>query len=340
MPTLAEVTSETRVFLKWGGLILGLILLIFIGFRIYSAFFAPEPPPTVAFGKLNFEFPKSQNVGSLTYSIDTITGSLPSFPKQVKVHKIEEKESDLLSLARANEKVSAAGFKGEPISLSESIYQWKNPTPPEKTLTMNIFSNNFNLISSYLSDSASLTFKTTNAASAILASKTFLESLNVFPSDLDEEKTKSLLFSIKNFALEPATSISNAQVVLVNFYQKDINELPIFYSHPLTSPINFLVAEINNTPTVVEANFTYQKVEEAHATYPIKTADKAFSDLRENKAYIATYTGKEENVIIKKVSLGYFIGDKKQNYLMPVAVFEGNNFQAFVLGVTDEWVNR
>jgi len=340
MPTLAQVTSETRTILKWGGLILGIILLIFIGFRVYSAFFAPEPPPTVAFGKISFQFPDKQAPQSLNYSIDTITGSLPTFPTQLKVHRIEEKEPDLLSLARATDKANSAGFGGEPIKLSESVYQWKDEGAPARTLTMNIFSNNFNLISSFISDSTSLSFNTTGETGAILTSKSFIESLGLFPGDLDETKTKTLLFSINNFTLTPATSISSAQVIQVNFYQKNINDLPIFYSNPLVSPINFLVAEIDNNPTVVEANFTYQRVLEENATYPIKTANEAFEDLKKSNAYFSTYAKTDDNILIKNVTLGYFLGDKKQSFLVPVIVFEGNNFQGFVSAIRDEWVNK
>lgn len=340
MPTLSQVTSETRTILKWGGLILGLFLIVFIGFKIYENFFAPEPPPTVSFGKISFEFPPSSTSNPPDYSLDTVTGGLPSFSKNIKVHRIEEKESDLLSLARAAEKVSSLGFVEEPFQLSESVYQWENEKTPQRTLTMNIFSNNFNLISSYLSDSASLSFDETGINSAVSASKSFLLSLGLFPEDLDETKTKASLFSINNFSLTPATSISNAQVIQVNFYQKGLNELPIYYSNPQISPINFLVAEIENEPMVVEANFTYQKILEENATYPIKTAEEAFSDLKKDEAYISTHTGGEQTVLIKSVALGYFLGDKKQSFLVPVVVFEGNNFQAFVLAIRDEWVNK
>lgn len=338
MPTLAEVTSETRTILKWGGLVLGLLILGFIAFRIYSAFFAPETPPTVAFGKISLEFPISQAAEPLSYTLDTVTGQLPTLPSQTKVYALEKKEPDLLSLARATDRAVSAGFETEPTSLSESVYQWEDPGPPTRTLTMNIFSNNFNMLSSYLSDSQTLSFSTAAETSAVLAAKEFLETLSLLPGDLSEEKTKTRLFSISNFTLVPATSISNAQVIQVSLYQKDINELPIYYSDPGVSPMNFLVAEIGNETMVVEANFTYKKVLENFGTYPLKTAEEAFSDLKNGDAYVSVYA--DENILIKSVRLGYFIGDREQNHLVPVVVFEGDNFQAFVLAIRDEWVNK
>lgn len=340
MPTLAEVTSETRTILKWGGLVLGLLIIGFIAFRIYSAFFAPEPAPTVTFGKLEFQFPTNQVSNSLSYALDTVTGDLPSLPTQTKVYVIEKKEPDLLSLARATDRVATAGFSTKPAFLSDSVYQWPDEGPPARTLTMNIFTNNFNMLSSYLSDSEFLTFDTTDSNSAVLAARSFLEGLNLLPEDLSAEKTKTILFSINNFSLIPATSISNAQVIQVNLFQNDINGMAIYYSHPATSPMNFLVAEIGRETMVVEANFTHRNVLDISSTYPLKTAGEAFLDLKNNNTYISTYTGTQENILIKNVSLGYFIGDKEQNHLVPVVVFEGNNFQAFVLAVKDEWVNK
>jgi hypothetical protein len=339
MPTLSQVTSQTRTILKWGGLFLGILLLFFIGLGIYQRLFAPEAPPTVAFGKISFQFPQSSPSDSFEYSLDTITGNLPTLPTQAKVHRIEQKQADLLSLPRAIEKVEALGFRGDPIKLSESIYQWEDKTPPVRTLTMNIFTNNFNLISSYLADSTSLTFNSTNVNSAITQAKSFLETLNLLPQDLDSAKTKTSLFTIDNFALAPATSISNAKVIQVSFYQNNVNDLPIFYSNPELSPINLLVAEIDNKPMVVEANFTYQRIHEENSTYPIKTAEQALSDLKKGNAFISL-PGANKSAVIKKVTLGYFLGDKTQSFLVPVIVFEGNNFQALVLAITDEWVNK
>lgn len=339
MPTLSEVTSQTRTILKWGGLFFGLIFLFFIGLSIYQRFFAPETPPSVPFGKISFQFPDSTGTESFEFSLDTLTGKLPEFPTQVKVYRIEEKQADLLALPRAVEKVETIGFRGNPIKLSDSVYQWEDQAPPARTITMNIFTNNFNLTSSYLSDSASLSFNSTNINFATAASKTFLESLNLLPEDLDETKNKISLFNIDNFALIPATSISNAKIVQVSLYQKDVEGLPIYYSNPQLSPINFLVAEVNRKPIVVEANYNYQKILPDNGTYPIKTAQQAFSDLKKGDAYL-TLAGTGKNIAIKNVKLGYFLGDKKQSFLVPVIVFEGNNFQAMVAAIADGWVNK
>lgn len=342
MASLSQVTGKARTILKWSGVILGAILLIFVITRIIGIIFPkPAPPPTVSFGKINaIEFPQSNTDKKLIYTIDTLSGNLPQLPTQTKVYKMQRKDPDLLALVRAQEKVGNAGFSESPEKLSESIYQWRDSDSPERILTMNILTSNFNMVSSFLLDSKTLTFNSTDESSAIQTARSFLSSLNLFHDDIDTTKTKTALFSIKNFGLVPATSLSNAQVIQVNFYQKNINNLPTYYAGSSISPINLLVAEILRTPQVVEANYSYQQTSSENATYPIKTANQALSELKEGKAYIVSHFG-DEKILIKNVILGYYIGDKTQDYLSPIIVFEGNNgFLAYVEAVTDEWVNK
>lgn len=341
MASLSQVTAETRTIFKWGAIFASLILLLFLAYKLYSFLFpAPPPPPTVAFGKLTFELPKNKVTKNLTYSLDTITGTLPSLPTQARVYKIQEpKGLDLLALPRAKERVANIGFTESPTQLSESVYQWRDGKKLSRTLTMNISTNDFNMISSYLTDS-SLKLRTTNPSSAIEIATSFLKNLDLYPPDLDTSKTRTFLFSVNNFALSPSTSLSNTDVIKVDLYRKDVNGLPVFYSSSSTSPINLNVSKLNGQAQVVEANFTYQKISDTFATYPIKNAETAYTDLKKNKAYIAS-SGLDKKILIKKVALGYFMGDTKQNYLVPVVVFEGSNsFQAFVLAITDEWVGN
>ena len=44
--------------------------------------------------------------------------------------------------------------------------------------------------------------------------------------------------------------------------------------------------------------------------------------------------------MIKKIYLAYYLSEQRQNYLMPIVIFEGNNnFYAYVQAVQDEWIN-
>ena len=92
---------------------------------------------------------------------------------------------------------------------------------------------------------------------------------------------------------------------------------------------------------IIQGKFAHQEISDEKETYPIKTADKAFEELQQGKAFIASYEGEDKNISIKKISLGYYIEDERQLYLTPIYVFFGNdNFLAYITAVTDEWLSN
>jgi len=158
------------------------------------------------------------------------------------------------------------------------------------------------------------------------------------PSDIDQTKTQANLLSLKNGSLVPATSVSNTQLIGVVFYQKDVDGLPIYYENPNSSNINILVGSNHK---ILEANYIHQTVTGDFSTYPLKTVQQAFADLKQGKGYIASYYGPSTNIVINNVFLAYYIGSQTQKYLMPIVVFVGNNdFYAYVPAVTDGWINN
>ncbi len=338
MPTLSQLTGETRTIFKISGIILGVIFIVFIAVTIKNILFPPPPPPpTVTFGKIQVSLPTSSKV--FDYKIDTVTNSLPKIVSQEKVYKIEDQKADLLALSRATDRVRQVGFTDKGIKISENVYQWLDSSTG-RILTMNIMDNNFNMISNFIQGQNTPQF-VGNANTAISAAKDFLTRMGLYKPDFDDSKTQVALFSVNNFALAPASSISNTQVIKVSFFQKDINGTPVFYPQTVTSPVNLLIGTVRGENQVVEANFFFQKPSATSSTYPLKTTQEAFDDLKSGNAYIASYAGQNQTVSIRRVYLGYFISEKKQDFLFPIVVFEGNDsFQAFVSAVKDEWVNK
>ncbi|HKC14689.1 MAG TPA: hypothetical protein VKC89_01850 [Patescibacteria group bacterium] len=337
--TLDQAAEKTKVFLKFSGILLGLVFVLFVGSKIFSAIFpAAAPPPEVSFGKLySPDFPNSPNK-TFSYTLETISGRLPTFQPQVKVFKMATNTPDLLALSKAQALVSGVGFNNSPAKISDNIYQWRD-SKSSRILTMNIQDLNFNMISDFLSN-PNQPFFPKEVGDATKTAENFLTGINLMPGDLDPTKTQASLFSIKNYSLVPATSLSNAQAIQVSFFQKPFNNLPIYYLRTAVSTLNFLVGGVGTKPEVVEANYFYQKPSSESSTYPIKTANVAFEDLKKGKVYIAS-SGSGDKVSIKNISLGYYMSEKKQDYLLPIVVFEGNDgFMAYEFAVTDEWVNK
>lgn len=346
MLTLNQASTITKAFVKWTIGIIGAILLILILFRIgkmVKETISPTPPapPTVAFGKLpKIQFPPKKIEGQFSFRIDTLTGTLPSFSDRAKVFKMMPDRPDLLAVQRAKEKATKVGFKTNGTQVGENVYEWVDNTPLARKLVLNTLTSNFTLTSSFLTDPtivAALNFPDQDKAVSLVQS--FLSSMSSLPIDLDSQKTKTTLFSIKNGSLVASTSYSETQILRVDLFQKNIEKMPIYYSDPTISNISFLVGGGENGPQIVQANYTYQAITEENATYPIKTAKEAYSELEKGKAYIASHS-KSGSISITNVFLAYYIGKERQDYLLPIVVFEGsNNFIAYVSAVKDEWVS-
>lgn len=348
MLTLHTTIGLIKKLLKWLTIITFSLILIMVLLRIggnIKEYFYPSPPPaaTVSFGKLTpIEFPPNiVVVKNLSYTLDTISGTLPDFPDKINVYKILSPEPNLLALKNAKETVSRIGFLGEEKALSNTLYEWNDEENLQKRLIYDILSFNFNLSSDFLTNQEILANKNLpNEKGAISKAESFLESLSLFPLDLNREKTKTTLFSIKDSQILPATSLSTTQLIRVDFFQKDINNLPILYPNSLFSPMHLFVAGGTYDAQVVSANFFHQNIGEQSATYPIKTSLEAFEELKQGKAYITSYNGIDKEIMIKKVYLAYYLSEERQNYLMPIIVFEGNNnFYAYVSAVKDQWLS-
>ncbi len=346
MPTLSQATREAKSILKWGAILLGLLIAIFSITRIVSIIkqnLTPPPLPTVAFGKLpSITFPDNKNNKKFSYSIDTIAGFLPTLPDRIQIYRIEEEKPDLLAFDKMQSRVSKVGFTSNS-QVAENTYQWTDNSTLSRKITANIFSTqSFNLSSSFLTDTPIqpiANFLDQNGA--INTSEKFLSDMSYLPNDLDVGKTKTSLFSIKDGVLNPTTNSLNAKIIRVDFFQGNVNKLPIYYDDPYTSVMTLFVAVVQAQPQIVQANFNHQSIAKDSEDYPLKTIDEAYAQLKKGKAYISSYSGNDTNILIKNVILGYYIGKDKQDYLMPIIVFEGNNgFWAYVLAIKDEWISK
>jgi hypothetical protein len=347
MATLSQINKETRLTIKWGIILLVLVILIFSGIKIggvlKEAFFpTPPAPPTVSFDKLpEVAFPKNDQVYNLSYSIDTLTGKLPEFSDRASVYKMKQERIDLLAFQRAKDKAAGLGFSSAPTALSEGVYQWTDSSSIQRKFTLSILDSEFSLDSNFYTDEKIVSGKNLpSEKEAITMAKNFLSNLSMFPDTLGDAKTKTTLFTIKNYVLIPATSFADSQLIQVNFFQKDIDEKQVFYKSPYTPNITAYITG-GDSSQIVKADYFYQETLGDSATYPIKTAKETLEDLQNGKAFFASVPTSTQNISIKDVTLGYFMPNINQEYLLPIVVFTGNDgFFAYVSAVKDEWINK
>lgn len=350
MFTLTNASKDIKQFLKWSGVFIVVVIVIVLILRIVffvKDVFYPSPPPVaeVLFGKLQPQIIPPGLTQNFTYSINTLTGSLPTLANQAKVYRMKPLQPDLLATNKFQDKIINVGFERGFTTISDKIFEWKsNPNLDdiEKRIRFNVLNNNFTITSLYMQNDDVLAGKNLPTTSrAIDTATSFLNNIGVITDDIDLEKTKTNLFSIQNGSLIPSTSLSNSQVIEVNFFQKDIDKLPIFYENPNSSNISILIAGGKYQDQIVGANFIYQPVSDESSTYPLKSVDSAYEELKSGQGYIASYFGSSTNISITNVFLAYYIGSQAQDFLMPIFVFEGNDgFFAYIPATADEWINK
>ncbi|HVZ12320.1 MAG TPA: hypothetical protein VG965_04795 [Patescibacteria group bacterium] len=346
MAKLADVTAEIRTIGKILGISLAIITVIFLFFKggeIFKNVFFPTPPPPPAqkFGRLpQVAFPGNSPTG-LTFRVNTLTGKLPAtgslpgeIPDRMKVYKVKPAVSSLVALDGVRNNLQDVGFDTNETKLSDSIYQWNNSTGTN--IKYNIINNDFGISSSYLTDPppAALFGVIAQKDGAYDSAIDFLQGINEDVSDLDQTKTTASYLKLDNGALVGASSLNDAQFIRVDLFQKSVDNYSIYYPGLTKSNMYFIYRNGDNGPSIVEALFTHSEVNSDESSdYPIKTADQAFEDLSHGNAYVIT-TQKSTSIDITDVSLGYYMGDEKQQYFLPIFVFKGDGFTAFVNAVS------
>jgi hypothetical protein len=351
MLTLTKAGEETKIALKWIGISVCALIILYFAYKITVyikdvLFPPPPPPPAVAFGKISVPgFPQNTVSKKFTYSIDTLSGQLPILDYQIKVYRMLNYYPDLLAVQKTQDKVSSIGFGNSPIQLSNRLYQWGND-PKRSGIPRNIIVDtinyNFSINSSFAVDPSILSGQNLPSISdSIDLAKNTLGSMNLIPDDLDYSKTKTITYAIdKNGQLVTTTSYANAQIIQVNFFQQNVDKLPILYDNPNLSTMTFLVSG-GDQGQIVSANYVHQAISGLSSTYPVKTSKEAFDELKKGNAYIASYFGDSSNINIRDVYFAYYIGSNLQNYLDPIIVFQGDNgFYAYIDAVTGEWIGN
>jgi len=343
MAKLADVTSEVRIILKIlaGALVTIVALFLFLkGGQIFKALFFPTPPapPKMEFGKLpNPSFPK-QNKLSLDYQINTVDGQLPPLPDRINVYKVVTNEPSLVALDNARSSLRGVGFTQGEEKINDSIYQWSNTTGVN--VQYNIFTNNFQVSSDVASSPPPLGISLTN--DILLQSATnLLDNLSENSSDINQANYKVIYLALQNGQLGKVSSADQAQAAQINLFQNPINKYQVYYQETDSSSMNFIFEDEGGFPKLVYGKYFHFTPDlKTFSDYPIKTAQQAFEDLKNDNAYVSTTLKDGETADILNVALGYYIGEKNESYFLPVIVFSGNNFTAYVNAIPAELISQ
>lgn len=343
--TLTQTAILTKQSIKITVIALIVITISFIGYKIwYSYYLSTLPPveekPDTKFGKLPPpNFPKtSVSSSNFSYNLDTTTGSLPNigdagFEKIIKVYFVIKPLASLLSSERSQNLAEKFDITNPPQILSETNYSFRNGG---KTLNVDLDSGNFTYINLINSPSNE---QLDDDNKLVTEFKDTLANLGVLKSELKEGRSKVTLLKNERANYIPTTIRTEATSAQISLWPKDLDKKSIYTSDFNMALVN---AQVFNTGSILDnylsINFTNWPVEkEVFATYPTKSAEDAFNDLKGGKGAIILEPAKGE-VSITSIYLGYYLSDTYSPYLHPIYIFEGPQFVAYVSAVDSNFV--
>lgn len=301
----------------------------FFGYKIWQARYLagvpkPEEKPDIKFGLLpkpDFLKPLVSSA-NFSYSIDTQTGGLPNFPKLAKVYYIPKGVVTFASSDKAGFLAQKLGIINPPQVLSETTHQFKDNT---KTLTYQLDSGNF----IFKKEATAASFTPLGDEKELTSDfRRLLSSLGLLNDDLRNSPSKAKL-------------LKEASAAAVFIWPKDIDKFPIVSQNFTDSPVEATSSGNFQIPdNLLVFKYTFWPVDQkTYATYPLKTAAQALEDLRGAKG-IVLVEPKSPKVSITSVYLAYLESENYTPYLLPVFVFEGPNFVAYVNALPDQYVNQ
>jgi hypothetical protein len=343
--TLTYTAYVSRRLIKYGGVGIGLFtityMLIAAGIAAYIKAFPPYIPPDVKFGRLPKTVFPDKKFEPKNFTTELPNDTFPKFKDQAKVFLITRPDNTFLALDQDSVTAKTLGFSNKPNEVRYGVYEFKNDLL-NQTLTMNVLAGSFQLKYPYESDQLLLNpEEMPTKAAAINIAKSYLSSANKFHQDLADGETKVTYWKINFNGLKAVSSLSEANIVRVDFFRANIaDEMKIVSSDINSASVSVLLTGSRIAgKTIVEVNYKYTDIDrEIFSTYPIKTTEQAWNDLKIGNYWPASDVEKKD-VAIRQMYLAYFEPVSLTNYLQPIFVFEGDgNFVAYVPAVTDKYI--
>lgn len=348
MSSLTETAYYTRKAINWG--VIGLVVFFILRFLFNSALNTwqrlhppPPPPPTVAFGKLPvLNFPENKNsANNLKFTLETIEGRPYVASTSAAVYFISKPTPNLLALTRAKQFANRLNFTNEPTTDNQTVFHFIDPVNPARYLDYNIVVNNFDLSYDYGSDIGLFNEKNLpQAAQTMQEAKNFLQNFGLYPPALIAGEEKITYLALLGNNLVSSTSYSEANAIRLDLGRANLEDLKLFPPNPQNELVYFIFSPSSDqTKKFLKISYKFWPIEiEQRATYPLKTAQAAWEELKNGKGYIAQIGQTNGQVIIRKMFLGYFYPDDYQQFLQPIYVFEGDpGFLGYVAAIDPAW---
>lgn len=346
--TLTAVATLTRRLILFFIIITVLSTAGLIAYRIwYEQRLASIPPPEeksdTKFGILpKLDLPAAQvSTSNFSYSLDTVSGGLPIFNKNMKVFYSPKSYASFASPEKAVELAQKFDFSTAPEALSETRYLFKDST---RSLIVDLDSGNLSY-QKIATQSATASLDEDNKLTVDF--KNFLESKGLLKEDLKFGPTKLQYFKLtanQIVGVESRSEAQGAQISIwptsIQFGPNDNDKIPIITPEFNKSLVNCKVlSSASDLSNYISLDFIFYPVDTStFATYPIKSSEQAFAELQAGQGVVLIEPTTPQ-VSITSVYLAYFQSQNYSPYLQPIFVFEGSHFVALIPAITSDYIN-
>lgn len=344
--SLTYTAFVSRKIIKYGGVgIAGFTMayiLIGMGIAAYLKAHPPYQAPDVKFGLLPKTVFPEKKFAKKDFTAELPNDKFPSFKDQAKVYVITRPDNTFLALDQDIVTARDFGFVAKPQEIKYGVYEFKNDNL-NQTLTMNVLDGSFQLRYPYENDQLLLNpEKMPTKEEATNIAKGYLSGAGKFPEDIAEGGERKISFWKIGFeGLKSVTSLSEANIIKVDFFRKNLDsDFKILSTDINGASVSVLVTGSQlEGKKIVEVSYKYATIDrELFSTYPIKTAEEAWNDLKMGNYWPASDV-ETNKVTIRNMYLAYFEPISLTNYLQPIYVFEGDGkFAAYVPAVTDNFI--
>lgn len=256
--------------------------------------------------------------------------------------------ASLLALDTAKEKAKSLSFASDPVQLSDTLYKFSDPNLPS-IMQMNIVNGTFSISYDLTADRTPIAQRPPVAEVAAAEFRAALSNANDLPDDLTGPTTHDF-FKFTNQGMTPAISLSEADVIKINLFRKNYDNLPSVTANPNEANVWAIISgSTNKEQQIILAEYHYHPVDESqYSTYPIKTPTEAFSELQNGSAFISNAGSVKDGdvVTIRRVYLAYFDPENESDFYQPVYVFASDdqdpskNFVAYVPALTADYYGQ
>lgn len=348
---LSEISFDFKSAVKYVAIGLGVLAALWLLWLLLIFLFNLISPPKVvadiAFGNLPTPFASNYSPTPNLFTLDTPGGDLPNPPAILKVYKVPNVEGKFTSLENAKKIATNNSLDADPNRISEDEWRFTAKKQPARSLRYNIVTGNFAFTYDWVSDPSSLTgvFKT-NDVDITLQARSFINGFKALKPDLKKSKTRITFWKLAGKDRNQVGSYSDANAVLVEVFRDKIQgKYEVVEGDPNKASVNVLISSSQKTEKkLLELNYTYWQYDEKKVgTYPPKSPEKAFEDLKNGNAFVVVGAAEPfEQIDIVSVKIAYFNPMIEIRYFQPIYVFEGEglvkgvnkNFVAYVTAIS------